>query len=170
VDARSRAGSAPDGKLAVRRRCPASPALVEGHDPDNVTHGVQTSDRAVCAKSPSPATAIAAATFQEDSTVNGCRANPSIEGTLNTRGSTRSNAFAGECVKRVAREEAPRTAGGQGQRARRRRHRKTSRERQLDGVEPDGAGPQPRRKGDGGWANGDLAKKITVEVTRRNLE
>jgi len=46
----------------------------------------------------------------------------------------------------------------------------SDRERQLDGVEPDQSGPQHRRPCSTAIANGDLSKKITVDVSGEILE
>ena len=66
-------------------------------------------------------------------------------------------------VTRVAREvgtEEPWRPGGAGSH---RRLERADRERELDGVQPDRSGAQSRRSGIA-VANGDLSKKITVDV------
>ena len=72
---------------------------------------------------------------------------------------------------RGARGGHRRQAGRPGAGARRRRHLEgPDRQRQLDGQQPHGSGAQHRRGRDRRSRNGDLSKKITVDVSGEILQ
>ena len=72
---------------------------------------------------------------------------------------------------RGARGRHRRQARRPGRRARRRRHVEgPHRQRELDGRQPHGPGAQHRRRSTTAVANGDLSKKITVDVQGEILE
>jgi hypothetical protein len=91
-------------------------------------------------------TAVARGDLSRKITVNVSGEILELKDTINTM-VDQLNAFAGE-VTRVRAKSAPRASWAARRRSRRRRHLEgPHRQRELHGVEPDGAGPQHRRSG-----------------------
>ena len=116
------------------------------------------------------ATAIASGDLSKKITVNVSGEILLLKDTINGM-VDQLNAFAVGSHARRARGRHRGPARRPGERARRRRHLEgPHRQRQLDGEQPDRAGPEHRRSHDGRSPSGDLSRKITVDVKGEILE